>query len=66
MVKYPLWGESRGKYFKSSAGPWFDAVMAANIAGFGLKHSTNSKFILYVSVMSRKTLESIGKMAPTG
>lgn len=66
MVKYPLWGESRGKYFKSSAGPWFDAVMATNIAGFGLKHSTNSKFILYVSVMSRKTLESIGKMAPTG
>ena len=50
----------------SHLGPWLDAVMATNLAGYTLGHSTNAKFILYVAIMSSKILETIAKMAPTG
>jgi hypothetical protein len=65
MVEYPM-GEGKGKYFNCPSGPWFDAVMATNLAGYTLDHSTNAKFILYVAIMSGKILETIAKMAPTG
>lgn len=65
MAEYPM-GEGKGRYFKAAAGPWFDVVMATNVAGYKLSHSTNMKFTLYVAIISSKILETIRKMAPTG
>jgi hypothetical protein len=64
IVEYPM-GESKGRYTKVSSGPWFDAVMATNLAGYNLSHSTNLRFTMYVTIMSRQILETIAKMAPT-
>jgi len=66
MVEYPPPGERTGRHFKTSLGPWPDAVMAANLAGFKLENSTNPKFILYIVVMSAQIVETIAKMAPAG
>lgn len=65
MVEYPM-GEGKGRYSNASLGPWFDAVMATNLAGYTLGHSTEIKFTLYVGILSSKILETIAQMAPTG
>ncbi|MGO8944613.1 MAG: hypothetical protein ACLQJ7_13185 [Syntrophobacteraceae bacterium] len=64
MVEHPPTGRSAGRYFKGSAGPWLNVVMATNIAGYALNCSTNAKFILSVAIMSSRVLETIAEMAP--
>ncbi len=64
MVEHPPTGRGGGRYFKGSLGPWPDVIIAANIAGYTLKCSTNAKFILSVVITSTKVLETIAKMAP--
>lgn len=66
MVKYSPMGTRKGRNFKVAAGPWFEAEMAANLAGFEMDFSTNARFAVYVIVTSGKILETIAKMAPTG
>jgi len=66
MVEYPPIGKRTGRHFNISLGPWPDAVMATNLAGFKLENSTNIKFILYIVIMSGKIVETIAKMAPAG
>jgi hypothetical protein len=66
MVEYPPIGKRTGRHFNISLGPWHDAVMATNLAGFKLENSTNTKFILYIVIMSGKIVETIAKMAPAG
>jgi hypothetical protein len=64
MLKNPPIGERKGRHFDASLGPWPDAVMATNMAGYKLNYSTNAEFILYVAIMRSKILETIGNIAP--
>lgn len=66
MVEYPPIGKRTGRHFNISLGPWPDAVMATNLAGFKLENSTNIKFILYIVIMSGRIVEAIAKMVPAG
>jgi len=66
LARHPPIGETKGRNFGVSLGPWPDAVMAATLAGHKLACSTNMEFLLYVGVMSGKILETIGKVAPKG
>lgn len=65
MVKYSPMGTRKGRNFSVAAGPWFEAEMAAKLAGFEMDFSTNPRFALYVSVISGRILETIAKMAPS-
>jgi tetratricopeptide (TPR) repeat protein len=65
MVKYPM-GEGKGHYFNVPTLPWFDAVMATNLAGYQLSHSTNPEFTLYSAAISINLLKRIDNCAPTG
>ncbi len=65
MVGYSL-GRINGKYLGASLGPWSDAIKAANLAGHKLSRSTDPWFNIYVNILSRKLLETIAQMAPTG
>ncbi len=64
MVKYPM-GEGKGHHTNASAGPWFDVVMATNLAGYTLSHSSSMEFTMYVAVMSNNLLKTIANCTPT-
>jgi hypothetical protein len=66
MAQHPPSGKQKGKYSNASLGPWPEAVVASNIAGYDLSHSTNLEFTLYVAIISGKILETIANVAPTG
>ncbi len=58
----PLGG--KGRYTGASVGPWPEAIVAANLAGYHLPLPENIEFVLWVGIMSPKILEYIRNVAP--